>query len=217
MFKINWNETIKTHLHLRVWLPLDFSISLCMYVWNQSKWDERVERQKVLNVHKSSYQIFHWEELSIESNPIQTRMAVVKKILNEKTRERREWGIDKNLTWQSRTTRIDLEGGNERKEMNRFSHTFNYLPQSSIKWFNQLFIVIENTVKLVYNEQLGTGHFCSLWPGFVIIGLICVLKWPIWLQKTTCSLITEFVITDFHCKYLKTREKYKLELYVIFF
>ncbi len=44
--------------------------------------------------------------------------------------------------------------------------------------------------------------FYSLMPGFVITGLICVLKWSIWLQFffviTECLLTTEFVITAFH-------------------
>jgi hypothetical protein len=31
-------------------------------------------------------------------------------------------------------------------------------------------------VKLGYNKQLGTGHFCSIKPGFVITGLIFVVK-----------------------------------------
>jgi hypothetical protein len=39
------------------------------------------------------------------------------------------------------------------------------------------------TVELGYNEQLGTGHFCSLQRGFVITGLICVLKLPISQKK----------------------------------
>ncbi len=34
-------------------------------------------------------------------------------------------------------------------------------------------------VKLAYNEELGTGHFCSLWPDFVITGLIHAVKWLI--------------------------------------
>ncbi len=38
---------------------------------------------------------------------------------------------------------------------------------------------------------------------FVITGLICVLKWPIWLENmvviTECSLTAEFVITEFDC------------------
>ncbi len=150
MFKINWNETKKTHLHLREWLPLDFPISLCIYVWNQSKWDEwerETKGSKCPQIFLSDFPL-RGTFNRIQSNPNKNGRGQ-KKILNEKTRERREWGIDKNLTWQSRTTRIDLEGGNERKEMNRFSHTFNYVSQSSIKWFNQLFIVIENTVKLV--------------------------------------------------------------------
>ncbi len=36
-----------------------------------------------------------------------------------------------------------------------------------------------HTVILGYNDQLGTGHFCSLFSGFVITWLICVVKWPI--------------------------------------
>ncbi len=61
------------------------------------------------------------------------------------------------------------------------------------------------TVKLGYNEQLGASHFCSLQPGFVLTGAICVLKCPIWLKNllviTECSLTTEFVITEFHCSW----------------
>jgi hypothetical protein len=34
----------------------------------------------------------------------------------------------------------------------------------------------KGTVKLGYNKQLGTDHFCSFLPGFVITGLICALK-----------------------------------------
>jgi hypothetical protein len=53
------------------------------------------------------------------------------------------------------------------------------------------------TVKLGYNEQLGTVHFCSLLPGFVITGFICVLKVPISPKNmfviTGCSLTTESV------------------------
>ncbi len=52
-------------------------------------------------------------------------------------------------------------------------------------------------------KQLGTGHFYSLQPGFVITWLICALKWPICPKNlfviTKCSLTTEFVITKFHC------------------
>jgi hypothetical protein len=46
------------------------------------------------------------------------------------------------------------------------------------------------TVKLGYNEQLGTGQFC------VITGLMCLVKWPILLRNlfvvTECLLTTEF-------------------------
>jgi hypothetical protein len=55
-------------------------------------------------------------------------------------------------------------------------------------------------VKLVYNE-----HFSLLKPGFVITGLICVLKRPSSSKNmfviTECLLTTEFVITEFHCVY----------------
>ncbi len=58
-------------------------------------------------------------------------------------------------------------------------------------------------MKLGYNEQLKTSHFCSLQQGFVITGLICVLNWPISLKNpfviTGCLLTTELVINEFHC------------------
>ncbi len=57
---------------------------------------------------------------------------------------------------------------------------------------------VQHTVKLGYNEQLGTRPFL-----FVITGLIYVIKWPIWLKQlfviTECSLTTEFIITEFYC------------------
>ena len=47
-------------------------------------------------------------------------------------------------------------------------------------------------VKLGYNEQLGTGQICSLQPGFVIVGLIYVVKWSFGTEFlfiiTKCSL-----------------------------
>ncbi len=53
-----------------------------------------------------------------------------------------------------------------------------------------------------YNEQLRTGHFCSLQTGFVITGLICVVKWTTRPKNmfviTECSLTNELVISEFH-------------------
>jgi len=63
--------------------------------------------------------------------------------------------------------------------------------------------IYKYTVKLGYNEQLGTGWNCSLQPGFVITGLIYVVKWPIgteqFVRYNRVFVITEFVITEFHC------------------
>ncbi len=63
----------------------------------------------------------------------------------------------------------------------------------------------EIIVKPGYNEQLGTGHFRSLYPGYVIIGLICVVNCQICPKNlfviTECSLTTEFVKTEFQCTF----------------
>jgi len=51
------------------------------------------------------------------------------------------------------------------------------------KWLS-----LYSKVKLGYNEQLGTGRICLLEPGFVITGLIYVVKWHFGQKKS-------FVIT----------------------
>ncbi len=56
-----------------------------------------------------------------------------------------------------------------------------------------VFCIDPYTVKLGYNEQLGTGHFCSLKPEFVITGLFCALKWPIYLTLKSVRYNRVFV------------------------
>jgi hypothetical protein len=55
-----------------------------------------------------------------------------------------------------------------------------YSSQVNLHFFVIKRQIYKNTFKLGYNEQLRTCHFCSLYRGFDITGLICVLKWPIW-------------------------------------
>ena len=58
---------------------------------------------------------------------------------------------------------------------------------------------------LGYYEQLGTGQICSLYLGFEITGLIYVVKWSLgtktFVHYNRMFVITEFVITEFHCSY----------------
>jgi len=44
------------------------------------------------------------------------------------------------------------------------------------KWWKQ--VIKMQSIKLGYNEQLGTDQICSLQPGIVLTGLISVVKCP---------------------------------------
>ncbi len=72
------------------------------------------------------------------------------------------------------------------------------------KHFWSISFMMSHTVKLGYYMQLGTGHFCSLHSGFVITGLIFVIKLPSRLDFN-CVLYNwlfvraEFVKFEFRC------------------
>jgi hypothetical protein len=95
---------------------------------------------------------------------------------------------------ESVAAKSDLSSWKKIKEMKKNSFHFQ---------FNFVCNIFVNIVKLCYNEQLGTVNFCSLQLGFVITVLISVLKWPAWPKNL--SVITEFVITEFHCNWLSAQ------------
>ena len=68
-----------------------------------------------------------------------------------------------------------------------------------------LLIGIQHRTTVITN-MLGTGHICSLKPGFVITGLDNLVSLDLGLKKlkkyvryNRKFVITEFVITEFHC------------------